>query len=94
MAEVIMTVKQQRVRCSDEDFLTAVYTSKTFTEISEKTGQKVASTIARYNKVKKALEERGETLPEMQKQRSNKSVDSIDNMLEIVRKLKAHHSES
>lgn len=94
MAEVIMTVKQKRVRCSDEDFLTAVYTSKTFTEISEKTGQKVASTIARYTKVKKALEERGETLPEMQKQRSNKSVDSIDNMLEIVRRLKAHHSES
>lgn len=94
MAEVIMTVKQQRVRCSDEDFLTAVYTSKTFTEISEKTGQKVASTIARYTKVKKVLEERGETLPEIQKQRSNKSVDSIDNMLEIVRRLKAHHSES
>jgi hypothetical protein len=94
MAEVIMTNKQNRVRCSDEDFLTAVYTSSTYAEVAEKTGQKIASTMARYSRVKKALAERGETLPEMQRKKPIKSIDNIDNMVEIVRRLKAHHSES
>ena len=34
-------------------FLEAVYSSKTYAEISEKTGQKVASTMARYARTKR-----------------------------------------
>ena len=44
---------QTRTRCNDEKFLEAVYSSKTYAEISEKTGQKVASTMARYARTKK-----------------------------------------
>jgi len=46
MAEVTTIDKQTRVRCSDEQFLEAVFSSKTYAEIASKTGQKVASTAA------------------------------------------------
>lgn len=92
MAEVIMTKKQTRVRCNDEQFLEAVYSSKTYTEIAEKTGQKIASTIARYARVKKVLNEQGVDLPEIVKQKTNKTVTNTKNMVEIAKRLKAHHS--
>lgn len=92
MAEVIMTVKQKRVRCSDEDFLTAVYASKTFTEISEKTGQKIASTVARYSRIKKALAERGVDLPLIEKSPRQSTQNHTENMIEIVNRLKIHYS--
>ena len=57
MAEVIMSKKQNRVRCTDEKFLESVYSSKTYSEIAEKTGQKVPSTMARYARTKKMLRE-------------------------------------
>lgn len=94
MAEVIMTNKQQRVRCTDEKFLEAVYTSKNYHEIAEKTGQKVASTMARYTRVKKMLAEKGIDLPEMERKKPIRTEDAINNMVEIVKRLKAHHSES
>lgn len=87
-----MIQKQNRVRCSDEKFLEAVYSSKTYAEIADKTGQKIASTIARYGRVKKALAEEGVQLPEMERKKSVRNIDNIKNMVEIVKRLKEHHS--
>ena len=90
MTEVVTEVKQQRLRCSDEKFLEAVFSSKTYAEIAEKTGQKIASTMARYSRVKNALAEKGETLPTMERAKPVKTVDNIEAMAEVVRRLKAH----
>lgn len=94
MGKVIMTSKKTRIRCSDEKFLEAVYNSNTYIEIAEKTGQKIASTMARYARVKKALAERGIDLPEMQRKRPEKKIDNIENMVVIIQRLKAHHTNS
>jgi hypothetical protein len=91
MADVVGE-KQKRVRCSHEQFLEAVYSSKTYAEISAKTGQKVASTMARYARAKKVLAAKGENLPEMERKKVTKTVDNVDIMLETVRRLKAAHS--
>lgn len=92
MAEVITTNKQTRVRCSDESFLEAVYSSNTYAEIAEKTGQKIASTMARYARTKKILAEKGIDLPEMQRKKPTKTIDNVENMVEVVNRLKAHHN--
>lgn len=94
MAEVIVDTKQTRVRCSDEAFLEAVYSSKTYAEIASKTGQKIPSTMARYSRTKKALAEKGVELPEMERKKPVKTVDNVDAMVEVVNRLKAHHSSS
>ena len=73
--------QSKRVRCSDELFLEAVFSSKTYAEIAEKTGQKVASTMARYSRTKKALAEKGVDLPDMQRKKPVKSVDNVENMI-------------
>jgi hypothetical protein len=91
MAEVVTTTKQQRIRCSDEKFLEAVFSSKTYAEIAEKTGQKIASTMARYSRVKNALVAKGETLPSMDRAKPVKTIDNVEAMAEIVRKLKQHN---
>ena len=49
----------KRVRCCDEVFLNAVYSSKTYAEVSEKTGQKLSTTISRYARMKKKFYEDG-----------------------------------
>lgn len=85
------TEKQKRVRCSNDEFLEAVYSSKTYAEISAKTGQKVASTIARYGRTKKALASKGIELPEMERAKPVKTVDDVEAMAETVRRLKAAH---
>jgi hypothetical protein len=90
MAEVTVENKQTRIRCSDEVFLEAVYSSKTYAEIATKTGQKVPSTMARYSRVKKALSEKGITLPEMERKKPSKTIDNVEAMADIVRRLKAH----
>lgn len=91
MAEVTTVEKQTRVRCSDAQFLEAVFSSKTYAEIAEKTGQKIASTMARYSRVKNALAEKGETLPAMERAKPVKTIDNVEAMAEIVRKLKQHN---
>jgi len=90
MADVITTSKQTRVRCSDEQFLEAVYSSKTYAEIASKTGQKVASTMARYARTKEALKSKGVDLPVMERARPVKTIDNVEAMAEIARKLKQH----
>ena len=92
MGKVIMVQKQHRVRCSDEKFLEAIYSSKTYVEIAEKTGQKIASTIARYGRVKKILADKGIEIPEMERKKTIRSVDNIENMVKIVQRLKEHHN--
>jgi len=90
MAEVSTLDKQTRVRCSDEKFLEAVYSSKTYAEIASKTGQKVASTMARFARTKAALAKKGIELPTMERAKPIKAVDNIEAMADIVRRLKAH----
>ena len=87
-----MINKQQRIRCTDEKFLEAVYSSKTYAEIAEKTGQKIPSTIARYSRVKKVLSEQGIELPEMQRKKHSKNTDNVKNMVDIAKRLKDYHS--
>jgi hypothetical protein len=90
MAEVTTVQKQSRVRCSDETFLEAVFSSKTYAEIASKTGQKIASTMARYSRVKASLAKKGETLPEMERAKPVKNIDRDEAMAEVVRRIKAH----
>lgn len=92
MAEVVAGMKQTRVRCSDEQFLEAVYSSKTYAEIAEKTGQKIASTMARYSRTKKVLSDKNIVLPEMQRKKPEKTVDSVEHMVEVVNRLRSHNS--
>ena len=94
MSETVKSQKQTRVRCSDEQFLEAVFSSKTYAEIAEKTGQKVASTMARYSRTKKALAEKGVDLPEMERKKPNRTVDNVANMAAIVERLRAYHSNT
>lgn len=92
MAEVTTVEKQSRVRCSDDAFLEAVFNSKTYAEIASKTGQKVASTMARYARTKLALSKKGIELPAMERAKPTKTVDNVEAMAETVRRLKAAHS--
>ena len=85
--------KQTRKRCSDELFLEAVFSSKTYAEIAEKTGQKITSTMARYARTKKVLSARGIDLPEMERKKPVKKVDNVENMLAVVARLKEHHKD-
>ena len=85
MAEVTTTEKQTRVRCSDQQFLEAVFSSKTYAEIASKTGQKVPRTKA-------ALAKKGEELPAMERAKPVKQIDNIEAMADIVRRLKDAHT--
>lgn len=90
MSDVTTTEKQKRVRCSDEQFLEAVFSSKTYAEIAAKTGQKVASTMARFARTKAALSKKGIELPAMERAKPTKTVDNVEAMAEVVRRIKAH----
>jgi hypothetical protein len=90
MTEVVMVEKATRVRCSDEKFLEAVYSSRTYAEIASKTGQKVASTMARYARTKEALKTKGIELPTMERAKPKKTIDNVDTLAEIARRLKNH----
>jgi hypothetical protein len=90
MSNVTTAEKQKRVRCSDEQFLEAVFSSKTYAEIAAKTGQKVASTAARYARTKAALSKKGVELPSMERAKPAKTVDNVEALADIVRRLKAH----
>ena len=92
MTEVVTSEKQTRVRCSDEMFLEAVFSSKTYAEISAKTGQKIASTMARYARTKNDLAKQGIELPTMERAKPTKTVNRITNMADIVARLKAAHA--
>jgi hypothetical protein len=90
MSDIVTTEKQKRIRCTDEQFLEAVFSSKTYAEIASKTGQKVASTMARYARTKAALSKKGIELPSMERAKPTKTVDNVEAMAEVVRRIKAH----
>ncbi len=90
MAEAFTTDRQTRIRVSDESFLEAVFSSKNYAEIAAKTGQKIASTMARFARIRTALSAKGIDLPTMERQKPTKTVDNVEAMAEIVRRLKAH----
>ena len=86
--------EKKRIHCSDEQFLEAVFSSSTYSEIAEKTGQKITTTMARYLRTKDALKKRNIELPKMQRKKPERSIDKESEMVEIVRRLKAHHANS
>ena len=90
MSDTTTIEKQNRVRCSDERFLEAVFSSKTYAEIAAKTGQKVASTMARFARTKEALIAKGIELPAMERAKPVKTVDNVEAMAQIVARIKAH----
>ena len=90
MTDTTTVSKQGRVRCSDEQFLEAVFSSKTYAEIASKTGQKIASTMARFARTKAALAKKGVELPAMERAKPTKTVDNVEAMAQIVARLKAH----
>lgn len=89
MSEVVLD-KQKRIRCSDEQFLEAVFSSRTYAEIASKTGQKVPTTMARFARTKAALAKKGIELPTMQRAKPTKTVDNVEQLAQIVARLKAH----
>lgn len=94
MADVVTVEKQKRVRCSDEQFLEAVYSSRTYADIASKTGQKIASTMARYARTKEALAAKGIQLPAMERAKPVKSVDNVEAMAQIVARIKQAHGDA
>lgn len=84
--------RKQRVRCSTNQFLNAVYSSKTYEEVSEKTGQKISSTIARYSRIKKDMLSQNIMLPKIVRRKQNINSVSIPRINKIMKKLKEHHS--
>ena len=84
------TTTSKRVRCSDDCFLEAVYSSKTYAEISEKTGQKIATTMARYLRVRETLAKQGIELPKMDRKKPVKSVDNIENLVATAKRLQSY----
>lgn len=84
MADVVVGVKQTRVRVSKESFLEAALSSSTYAELAEKTGQKLNTVIARYNKFR----EEDSSLPEMQRPKSVRKVSSKESTAEIVRRIR------
>ena len=89
MSEITTTSKKTRIRCSDEKFLEAVFSSHTSAEIASKTGQKVASTMARYARTKTALAKKGIELPAMERAKPTKTIDNVEAMAQVVARLKA-----
>jgi len=92
MSNVVIDSVVNRIRCSDEQFLDAVWSSKTYAEISVKTGQKLSTTMARYARTKKALAEKGIELPSMNRKKPEK-VDHVEAMADYARKLKEAYNQ-
>lgn len=88
----VTTEKVRKVHVSDEVFLNAVYSSTTYPEIAEKTGQKLSTVITRYARTKAALSQKGITLPAMQRRKPVRKVDNIEVMADIARRLQSQRN--
>lgn len=88
MAEVVTGVKQTRVRVSKEAFLEAALSSTTYAELAAKTGQKLNTVIARYNKLKEEAAANGEVLPEMQRAKSARKASSQEDTASVIRRIR------
>ena len=89
-----MEDKKARIHCSDEKFMEAVFSSSTYVEIAEKTGQKITTTMARYARIKAKLSARGIQMPKMERKKPEKQIDKDSQLVEIYQRLKAHHANS
>ena len=83
--------KKNRVHCSDEKFLEAVFSSSTYSEVADKTGQKITTTMARYLRVKETLARKGIEIPKMQRKKPQRNIDKEAEIVEIVNRLKKYH---
>lgn len=85
-----MDKPKKRIRCSDEKFLEAVYSSSTYAEISEKTGQKITTTIARYSRIKSLIKSKQKNLPIMQRKKIKQNYDTnyISNIIQQLKDIR------
>ena len=81
-------MNKKRIRCSDEEFLNAVFSSNTYEEISLKTGQKLSTTISRYHRAKKTLLKNNIELPSMSRKRFIPRKTKEEHLVAIITKLK------
>ena len=84
-------VDKERIHCSDDVFMQAVFSSKTYVEISEKTGQKITTTMARYARIKSALASKGIQIPKMNRKKPERQIDKSERLVQIYQRLKEHH---
>ena len=84
MADVMVGTKQTRVRVADEVFLKAALSSSTYAELAEKTGQKLNTVIARYNRFR----EEDASLPEMQRPKTARKNAVKEDTAAIVRRIR------
>ena len=82
----------KRKHCSDEQFLKAVFTSTTYAEIAEKTGQTEETSAARYLRINKALKLKNVSLPVMLRKKKSEE-DNTDNLVNIVTQLKLQYGK-
>lgn len=80
----------KRIRCSDKDFMDAVLTSKSYSEISKKTGQKIGTTIARYNKMRSAYSKSGIKMPPIERKKQTRNIENAEKIVPIIKKLKQY----
>ena len=74
-------MENKRVRCSDTEFLEAITSSKTYEEVSQKTGQKLSTTISRYARMKKKLYEQNKTIPKLNNHKINQDHGKVKQLL-------------
>lgn len=82
----------KRKHCSDKQFLQAVFTSTTYAQIADKTGQTESTTAARYLRIKKVLNVKGVSLPAMNR-KSKSEEDETDRLIGIVKQLKLKYGK-
>jgi len=82
----------KRKRCTDEKFLEAVFTSTTYKEVAQKTGQTEKTTAARYLRTRKMLEVRGVELPKMYR-KPPETQDTTDRLVNIVTQLRLQYGK-
>ena len=82
----------KRKHCSDEQFLEAVFTSTTYAQIADKTGQKESTCAARYLRIKKVLDVRGVKLPVMSRKTKSEE-DETDKLITMVKQLKLKYGK-
>lgn len=81
----------KRVRCSDDVFLEAVYSSKTYAEIAAKTGQKISTTMSRYIRMKNMLSKQGIDIPKMERKKQSR-INNLEKIVAIAHRLQSYNT--
>jgi hypothetical protein len=74
-------MNNKRIRCSDTEFLQAITYSKTYEEVSKKTGQKLSTTISRYARMKNKLYEQNKTIPKLNNHKISQDHNKVQRLL-------------